>query len=283
MLRDALVNGPLWFRDYGLYGMQWGAKELFGDLQWRMTLNPNEQFVISHIWANNPNTFADFFLDSETAGRVSWRSLDEILRERCPEVRADHVFVLTAEEYELARHQPKLVVDPHSAVIPNPTGSPAFVIGRLTYSREADTLFRAEAEKRQRLLEDSVASSLGTLIVRHQALDAGTIADAFDGDNTTLARTFDANPARLEIELPVPQPVRGLRLHLWTATYHVTLRVVTADGNTVEVERDARSGEPPVPIEIELPEPVGEATRLDLTVSKSGDRHVHFRELEILR
>ena len=29
MLRDALTKGPLWFGDYGLYGMQYGAKQLF--------------------------------------------------------------------------------------------------------------------------------------------------------------------------------------------------------------------------------------------------------------
>ena len=31
MLRDALVNGPLWYRDYALYGMQYGATQLFGE------------------------------------------------------------------------------------------------------------------------------------------------------------------------------------------------------------------------------------------------------------
>ena len=32
MLRDALVQGPLWYRDYGLYGMQYGAKQLFQEV-----------------------------------------------------------------------------------------------------------------------------------------------------------------------------------------------------------------------------------------------------------
>jgi len=33
MLRDALVNGPTWFKDYGLGGMQYGADQIFGEIK----------------------------------------------------------------------------------------------------------------------------------------------------------------------------------------------------------------------------------------------------------
>jgi hypothetical protein len=41
MLRDALVNGPTWFQDYGLGGMQYGARQLFTEVRsyWMRTLS----------------------------------------------------------------------------------------------------------------------------------------------------------------------------------------------------------------------------------------------------
>ncbi len=40
MLRDALVNGPTWYRNYGLGGMQYGARQVFGQVRRQLARNP---------------------------------------------------------------------------------------------------------------------------------------------------------------------------------------------------------------------------------------------------
>jgi hypothetical protein len=41
MLRDALVNAPTWYQDYGLGGMQYGARQLFPYIQDYLEANPD--------------------------------------------------------------------------------------------------------------------------------------------------------------------------------------------------------------------------------------------------
>lgn len=282
MTRDALVNGPRWFTDYGMYGMQWGARELFAVLRELLAAAPGERFFISHSWANNSNSFADFFLTPEERARVSWLVIDEVLHERRREVAPATSFVLTHEEFVRAQESPKLKIDRAGPVIPDPSGRPGFHIVRLAYTPGADAIFEAEREERQRLVEGTVTIDGGLVRVRHPRLDTGEIQDAFDGDPGSLARTLDANPTRLEILFPGPRSVRELRLHLWTERYQVDFSAIRADGTILHeaVQADTRRGSGLVAIRLRDPAP--DVVELRLTISKSGDVHVHLREIEIL-
>ena len=71
MTQTALLAGPLWFRDYGLNGMQYGAQTLFGEVI--PTLLERDPHIIARVsptWANNPNSFADFFLNPAQRRRI---------------------------------------------------------------------------------------------------------------------------------------------------------------------------------------------------------------------
>jgi hypothetical protein len=282
MTRDALVNGPRWFTDYGMQGMQWGARELFAELRERLAANPRERLVISHLWANNSNAFGDFFLSREERERITWGTIDDVLRERRSEVDPAVTFALTPAELERAQASPKLRVDPAWTEIPDPAGRPGFYLVRLEYTPDADTIFEAEREERQRLVEATVMIGGSPVRVRHPRLDMGGIEAAFDGDLKTLARTLDANPTRLELEFPTPRPIAELRLHLWTDEYHVELTVVRSDGSlhSEAVQADRRLDD--APLTVRPGEPIPDARRLQLTIVKPGDAHMHLREIEVL-
>lgn len=282
MTRDALLNGPRWFADYSMQGMQWGASELFGELRERLAADPLERVVISHLWANNTNAFGDFFLGPVDRGRISWGVIDDVLRERRPEVSPTTTFVLTPEEFARAQESPKLRLEPSWAEIPDPAGRPGFYLVRLAYTPEADAILRAEREERQRPVEATVMIGGTPVRVRHPKLDMGEMAKAFDGDLRSLARTLDANPTRLELEFPTPRPVAELRLHLWTDEYHVELTVVRSDGSlhTEAVQADRRLDDGPVTVR--LSEQISDVRTLRLTIVKRGDPHMHLREIEIL-
>ena len=283
MTRDAVVNGPLWFPKYGLHGLQWGAKELFGDLQRRLaSASPQDKIVVSHKWANNTNALGEFFFSPAELGKIRWAILEDILRQRFIDVLPTTAFVLTPDEFSQAQQSEKLQVDPDHSVVSTPDGRPGFYIVRLAYTPEADALFAAEREERRRLIDNEVDIAGGTARIRHPKLDQGKISNAFDGDFITLARTLDANPTDLEISFSNARPVSGLRLHLWVDFYNITLRATRRDGEraTVRAQHITRiEGES---FEIHFDEVIQDVVRLDLHIAKRGDVHIHLREIEIL-
>ena len=100
MLRDALVNGPLWYRDYGLYGMQYGATQLFGDaIPQYLAEHAESQVIVSPTWANGTDNFIRFFLPPEQQARVQMLNVDYFMAAR-RDLNPNMVFVMPAYEYE---------------------------------------------------------------------------------------------------------------------------------------------------------------------------------------
>jgi hypothetical protein len=52
MTVDGLKNGPTWYEDYGLYGMQWGGETLFDEIKCFMQDHPEKKIHLSPSWAN---------------------------------------------------------------------------------------------------------------------------------------------------------------------------------------------------------------------------------------
>jgi hypothetical protein len=278
---DALTNGPMWFKEYGLRGMQWGAKEVFGEARELLQSDPDLEVVVSHRWANNPDAFVDFFLDSGGAQRCRIASLEDLLFLE-GRIERTTVYALTPDEYERAKSDDKVEPSEVLRVIPYPDGRPGFYFVRLAYTDQAAAIFEAEAEQRRLPIKDTVSIDGLEAVVRYPYLDLGTIADAFDGDRRTLARTFDANPCVVEIRLDEPRLVSGVRLGLWTSSYTIRVDVVSDGGEVVTVTQAVPSDDRPVSTEVELPLPVTDVVELRLEIHKNGDNHVHLREIQLL-
>ena len=251
MTRDALVNGPLWFQDYGMHGLQWGAGEVFGEVKRRLATAPRDSMIaISHQWANNTNAFEDFFLDSAERNQVDWIVIDDVLFRRRHEVAPTTTFVLTPEEFKRAQTSPKVSVDPGFSVISDPAGRPGFYFVRLAYTPEADALFAADGERRRQLVDGFVTIDGARVDVRYPKLDMGRIGDAFDGDLKSLARTLDGNPTNLVLSFSEPQSVTGVRFHLWTDHYNVDIRATRSNGEVIVVRGSYITGMPPEAFEV---------------------------------
>jgi len=145
MTVDALTNGATWFHDYGLYGMQWGARQLYGELESRLEADPEVRFVVSHSWANLPDSFTLFFIDPPLRDRVRHGVIGDLLRDFRPRAITEHDrFVLTAAEYRRAVADEKLDVGDPFHVISYPDGEPGFIFARIAYSATARDLFEEE-------------------------------------------------------------------------------------------------------------------------------------------
>ncbi len=212
LTRDALVQGPTWFHDYGLYGMQWGAPQIFEAIRQDLPAG-RSTFLLSSAWSNNPQEFLSFFLPASDQARVriadvrAWEQREQALA-------GDEVFIMTPEEYAIATESRKFLVSPSLRTIPYPDGKPGFRFVRLRYVPNVSEIFAAEKVSRAVLQEETVAVGKETWAVRHSRTDMGSLDALFDGRPETISRGLEANPFILEIRFPTARAVASVSVSL---------------------------------------------------------------------
>jgi hypothetical protein len=227
MLRDALVNGPTWFQDYGLGGMQYGARQLFAEVQEYLDDNPDQQVVISPSWTNGADVVASFFLPPDL--RVMMGSIEGYMFER---QRLDDslTFVMIPDEMDKAALSGKFKDISIERTLYYPNHRPGFYFAKLRYADDIDTILGTEHEQRKELQVSEVEIDGQTVSVRYSPLDMGTIQHIFDGNLNTVARTLEANPFIIELTFPEPRQVSGYRITTGSANVQVTAILFPSSG-----------------------------------------------------
>ncbi|MEI7772272.1 MAG: antitoxin family protein [Chloroflexales bacterium] len=282
MLRTALVDGPTWFTNYALDGMQYGAQQLFGEaIPDLLARDPDTQLLVSPTWANNPNAYIEFFLAPAQASRVQLINIDAFTVSRQPLDPARQIFIMPPYEYDRALRDAKFIVGPPERIIPYPDGTPGFYVVRMRYVDNVDAIFAADRVARAQLVEDQVDIG-GPVTVAHSLLDIGAPANIFDGDPTTLMRGFEANPLIIELRFPHPRSIGGVTLTVASMDFTLRLIGTTTDGPQVIAEQ-SYTGLPPDPtVSLDLPSGVHNLSALRLEILQAGAgevAHVHVREL----
>lgn len=284
MTADALTHGPTWFKTYGLDGLQWGAKELYGELRQRLEADPETRFVVTHTWANLPNAFNSFFLDESMQERVRMGVIDDYLFDHRPDdLTPDTIFVLTSDEHRKAVEHPVIDIDEPLHVIPYPDARPGFVFAQFHYSSGAAAFFEEERRKRREPVVSIIELDGVSTNISHPKFDDGSIESIFDGDLSSIARTLDADPCVLVFRFSEPRPVEGVRVTVWTPTYILGLQVETADGNIIEATDVVNGHQAHSTQELRLPSPTLAATSVTLTINKRGDNKTHIQEIAFLQ
>jgi 4-amino-4-deoxy-L-arabinose transferase-like glycosyltransferase len=284
LLGDALANGPLWVRDYGLGGMQYGAKQLFADIIPDMLARDPDVIVsVSSGWANGPDLFPQFFLTPAQQDRVQMLNLDYFLLEP-RDLPADLVLVMTPEEYAHARETPKLKQVEVLGVLPYPDGSPGFYFTRIAYADDIEAVFAAEQAARRQLVVEAIQLGGETVEVGYSALGGGQLRDMLDGDPFTLARGYEANPFVLEIAYPEPRAFTRLLADFGSMPdFTVTASLYPADGSAPVVYRERFQPDQPDPhVEMALDQgpPVVSRVRLEILLTYGGPvANIHVREV----
>ncbi len=286
LLRTALVDGPTWFTNYTLDGMQYGAQQLFGEaIPELLAREPDTQLLVSPTWANNPNTYLEFFLSPAQASRVQLINIDAFMVARQPLDPAHQIFIMPPYEFDRAIKDRKFIVDQPEQILPYPNGQPGFYVVRMRYVATVDAIFAADRVARAQLVEDQVDIGGQPVTVAHSALDIGAPVNIFDGDPSTLMRGFEANPLIIELRFPQPRRIGGVTLTV--ASMDFTLRVIgtTTDGGPQVIAEQRYVGLPPDPtVSLDLPSGVRELRTLRLEILQAGAgevAHVHVRELAL--
>jgi len=281
MLRDALVNGPTWFDDYGLGGMQYGGQKIFDDLRLYLDENPTARITLSPSWANGTDVVARFFFDDPLPFAMG--SIESYLQQYNP-ISPDEIFVLLPEELQQATESGKFKSVDILRTLDYPNGQPGFFYTRLVYRDNVDEIFASEHAERQKLVKERITLMEGVEVeVSHSHLDMGKIEEAFDGDLNNLVRTYEANPFKINLTFDAPQAMEGLRLRIGGVPTLVTA-LVYVDGEALPRHFSAESGENPAPqmLEIDFMQK-RQVTALQIEILNIRDQepaHVHLWEVQ---
>jgi 4-amino-4-deoxy-L-arabinose transferase-like glycosyltransferase len=281
MLRDVLVNGPFWYSDYGLGGMQYGGKQIFAEVDAYLDENPDAQIIFSPSWANGTNVIARFFNKDPLPFAIG--SINGYFDYHLP-LNENMVFVMIPEEYQRTLESGKFTDIQIERTMPFPDGTPGFYFVRLRYVDDIDAILAVEQAERRILQEEILQLGNETYNVRYSFLDIGAINDIFDQDPTTLIRTMEANPLVLEIDFESPRAVSTVQVDIGGIPN--TVKVVLVDDlgqeiaektQIVEISPDLRR----LTFDFEILDPVSGVYISVLNTHDGELAHVHLWEVMI--
>jgi 4-amino-4-deoxy-L-arabinose transferase-like glycosyltransferase len=227
MLRDALVNGPTWYTNYGLDGMQYGAIQVFQVVKDQLKAQAGVKIVFSPNWANGTDVIARFFLSDPLP--IQTASVQGYMIEHLP-LDANNLFVMTPEEYQTAITSGKFTDIQVERILPYPNNRPGFYFVRLRYVDNIDQILASEREARRQLQEADILVDGQPVKIRYSLLDMGEIQNVFDGNPDTLARTLEANPFVMELTFSAARSFSGLSIKIGATKARVTARLYAEPG-----------------------------------------------------
>ncbi len=224
MLADALTNGPTWYDDYGMSGMQYGAQQVFTRAAEIARSDPQTTVLVSSTWANGTDVLMDYFagntpnlkMGNINAFAMQYRPLDRNM-----------LFVMTEEDLDFIDESGKFTNVRIEEKLPYPDGSDGFYFVRLEYVEDIQSILEAEHLARQALQSKVITLNGQKVQVQYPILDINEIVHIFDGDPNTLIRTLEANPLRLILTFPKPQQVTSITAMIGGTPTELTARAYT--------------------------------------------------------
>jgi hypothetical protein len=285
MLTDALRHGPTWYSDYGLYGLNWGGRQVTAAVEDELEAGKARSASITSDWANGTDTLVRFFLPNEQ--RVVVENPRGLWTDRRPGGVGSTLFVMIPEELATVRKSPLFENVRVVRTVKVPDGRIGFYIVEFRYSARAAAIFAAKRRERQRPVIEKISINGAPAVVTHSRTDIGDVADLFDGDLFTLARTADASTFRVDIRFKTPQPVRRLRIVGREMQLAVAARVYASGrAKPRSFRRVGVRHEVEPALELELgsaPVPVRRVSLRITDPSSPTDRHLHVREIQFVR
>jgi hypothetical protein len=225
MLWDSLANGPRWYDDYGMAGMQYGATQVFPEIRAELVRAPQEKIFLSPIWTNGADILARFFFPDPVPFELA--SIDGFLNSHQP-IDENTLLVMTPKDYLQAVASAKFQELRIEKTLQYPNGMPGFFFLRVKYVDQIDAILAAEKEARKVLGEEEVLIDGQTARVSYSYLDMGSMMNIFDGDLNTVIRTFEANPLRIEVDFSHPRRLSGVSLKVGGVSSRVTAEIESA-------------------------------------------------------
>ena len=285
VLTDALRNGPTWYADYGLYGLNYGGRQVTAAVEDQLKAGTARSASITSSWANGTDTLVRFFLPNDARVRVD--NPNSLLTDPYPGGVDSTLFVLAPEELAAIRKSPLFDTVRIVRTVKVPDGHVGFYFVELAYSPRAAAIFAAKRRELQRPVTERISINGAPAVVTHSRTDIGRLTDLFDGDLFTLARTADDSVFQVDIRFKTPQPARRLRIVGREMRLAVAARVYVAGRVKPRLFRQAGVRQEVQPtLDLRLGSDPVLVRRVSLRISdpsRPTDQHVHVREIEFVR
>ncbi len=281
MLNDALVNGPLWYEDYSLTGMQYGARQLFSAVQETLNDNPGIEISVSPSWANASDIIARFILGDPLP--ITMESIYGYINEP-KDLSSEHLFVMIPGEYKDTLESRKFTDIQVLRTLPYPNGKPGFYFVRLRYVDDIDQIFTEEQKALYDLQSVEVSWQGQKVKARSQALDMGEISHLFDDDPGTFIRSAAANPLQLQFDFWQPVTVSAVDIYIGGAPTNMIVQTYDTEGNLLEKLTASYPAVPdPRQVTLQFSVPL-EAAALHFSIENVDEgqpSHVHVWEISL--
>jgi len=275
MTRDAILNGPTWYSDYSLYGMQWGGQQVSEKIIEFKQAHPQAQLTLSPTWANNTDVIMRYFLGDPLP--IEMGTLDAHNNYYLP-FEEGEVFILPPEELANLKENPKFAEIEVLDILAYPDGNPGFYFVSLDYAPGAEAVFAAELAERQKPQVKQLELLGREVDVTYPMLDIGQVADAFDGNRATLIRTFEANPLNLTLAFSDPVQLQAITVWLGNVRSAIRLELIDDQGQLHQFKAFDSGSEAIHPIQLDFGEMLT-IKSLNLSVESLDERepvHVHL-------
>jgi len=221
---------PYAYKDYGFYGVQMGAPEVYAWVKQHHQQYQN--ILMAHDLFNGGDIFIPFYLQDEAAEKTRIADITQICKSMIP-FPEQAVYVVRSTFFTEAPIRDCPLEKQVLASIPDPKGQPLFAIVGLHRKAGFTQWFRAADEQRRTLQTDKVTWNSMTLDVEHSRFDIGNAQAMFDGNLETLARSAQINPAHIRVHLP---QVSMQRITIMTPHTHGAVAAVkTYSGKAVNL------------------------------------------------
>jgi hypothetical protein len=271
-----LTNGPLWFSNYGMGGMQYGGQQVFDRIKEIRQRDPQVPIVLSPDWANGTDILARFHMGDPVP--IDLASMNAYIENNHP-FSANTIFIMSPDDYNKiitsGKFDPMEVVD----VLYYPDGTPGFIFAHLKYNNAALVTFEHEIESRKFLDSAQVSLNGEVVTAASSRLDMGGLQSVFDNDPKTLIRSLEANPLVLEVSFMKPKNFSTAWLLIGGSASQITIYVLPVGSQTplavsITVQDSAATRK------ITLPLPTNTAIsrmRVELRTIRDGEpSHVHL-------
>ncbi len=281
MLYDSVTHGYTWYDDYGLYGAQYGAQQVFDAVEEHALAHPEDRIFVSPTWSNGTHILQRFFLPEGL--NVHLGNADHFLLEK-RDLDEHTLLVLTAEEYANLLTEEKVTDIRLEKVLKYPDGSDGFFFIRMNYAPNIDELLAAEKAARQQPVTAYVEMGDQLVEIEHSQIDLGKIEYIFDDDPFTLIRTFDINPFILNLTFAHPISLNGIAATTGSMDIVFTVHLYGNWGSepiSLTMTYTDLADDPTV--ELAIPDGPKEVTRIEISILGQGltDEKVHIRDISL--
>jgi hypothetical protein len=280
MMKDALVNGPTWYSSYGLYGMQYGAPQVYAEVKRELAQSPDTLVFVSPNWANGVDTLERFFLPETDP--VWMLDFDALQFDKVEDIDK-MLFVLTPTEYDSLKDDPKFENIRIEHAIPYPDGNIGFYFVRVAYSAQADSILSAERAEMLRPVTDVFYLHGELLKVVHPVFDIGQVEDLFDGNPDSLVRTRNVNPALISLGFEQPRTINGMTITTGSMDMMITIRLYAGEaGEPFEYTHTYFNLPDDPTVVFKFPDGPPMVTRIEISIqnlNEDAEGDVHIREI----